>query len=140
MDFDDILIMIIIAVTISLMGMTLEVYSAQMYSDIVLHMQQLDIIDTTSVLEACLKDGDNYIDIETLDEAHNYGSIKTFCGVKDDYLIASLSGAKIVDLETNKKWVFGAFMDMFAGNSHNVFVSIRDGENIHVGKLYTQAE
>ncbi|MFH1445720.1 MAG: hypothetical protein ABIF08_04570 [Nanoarchaeota archaeon] len=144
MDFDDVMIIILLAVVLFGVGIGIQTFSEKTQMNIQLDMRQMSLLDSTSILEACLKSEDtDYIDIETL---RSLGSTATdfrgFCeGTerKQLYNLPQLAGAKVVDLKTKEEWKSIDFDELLTQeNTHTVFVNINDDETVHVGKLYVQ--
>jgi hypothetical protein len=103
----------------------------------------LNAIDTAHLIEVCLKDGKDFISAEDLDIKS--GDIDDIC----KYMFPGLSDisakAKVVDLEKkdvggeNKEWDFGYKQE--SGNpSHNIYINIKYGDEIHIGRLYVQVK
>jgi hypothetical protein len=89
--------------------------------------EQLNTIDLAYLAEDCLmEDGEYYIRSETLDAFP--GDIRSVCG-----LMIEKGGVMITNVETDEKWDFGySGSDRFR---HEIFVNIKEGDEIHVGKL-----
>ena len=120
----------------------LAFFSSEMIVNIDVKMNDLDIVDATNVLKTCLEtEEQDYIDTITLDDVNLRLGFDSYCEDRDYYL-SYLSAAKVIDLETvpEKEWKFGNFIENRVGKSHSIFVNIKDGDVVHVGKLYTQVE
>jgi len=109
-----------------------------MQADILIDMQEYDMIDAASVLEDCLKtDGERYIEKPALEQASASG-FSSFCGQKGYYLYP-ISGAKVTNIDTGESWTMGDFQENFPGSSHEIFVNIKEGDTVYVGRLYVHS-
>ncbi|RKY01284.1 MAG: hypothetical protein DRP54_03990 [Spirochaetes bacterium] len=90
-------------------------------------------VDASHLVENCLKDEAEFIDREYLDRLVEEGKTDV-CKIESCKLCGIGIGVKIKDLETGKEWNFK--YDESSRNKHFIYTNIKDGENIHVGRIY----
>lgn len=105
-------------------------------------MGYLNTVDATHFVEACLKNGNEYILASDLDSKS--GDMGEICRNSFPMLSEVSARAKVVDLEKDvggkeKAWVFG-WSEGSGDPSHQIYVNILDGNEIHVGRLYVQTK
>ena len=131
-----------VVAVVSIIASIFTIAPDKIASDIEVYMENIDILDATNILESCLiTDGYNFIEPKTITDANIYmDGFKGYCKDKKGYFLSVLSGAKIFDLETQpeEEWVLGDFKDDFTGFTHSIFINIKNGDSVHVGKMFVQ--
>ncbi len=105
--------------------------------------EYLNAIDAAHLIELCLKNGKDFISAGDLDIKS--GDIDHICKHMFPGLSDISAKAKVVDLEKkdaggkNKEWDFG-YREGSGNPSHNIYINIKDGNMIHVGRLYVEVK
>ncbi len=107
------------------------------------NVEYLNSIDAAHLIETCLEEGRDYISVTSLDSKS--GDIDDVCKFMFPGLSDISARAKVVDLEKkgsdgkDKIWNFG-WKEGSDNPSHIIYVNIKDGNEIRVGRLYVQTE
>ncbi len=105
-------------------------------------MGYLNTVDAAHFVDVCLREGRGYMLASDLDAKS--GSIGDLCKDKFPMLSDISARAKVIDLEKKiageeKTWSFGWSVGS-RDPHHQIYVNIKDGNDIHVGRLYVQTE
>jgi hypothetical protein len=105
-------------------------------------MGYLNTVDAAHFVEECLSEGKDYISAGFLDSST--GNIADICMSRFPMLSEVSARAKVVDLERevsgeSKAWLFG-WSGGSSDPSHQIYVSILDGDEVHVGRLHVQTK
>ncbi len=96
-------------------------------------IEDMNSVDIANMIEACFAGEENhYIEWSFL----QYNDGKDVCAICQ---LCSLDiGLKVTDFEkeTDNNWFFG--FEGSKGIDHEIFVNIKDGSEIHLGRMYVQ--
>jgi len=99
--------------------------------------KDLDAIDASHIIERCLTGGNQYISVNFLNAMEN----KNICEIKECMLCGKI-GFRIEDMQGdfNGKNTWNFYYDGDGKHTHEIFVNIGDGKDVHVGKLYVEVK
>lgn len=124
-------VLIFISVVVSL-GVFVGTYLINYQGVLHESSKNLHTVDIAHLVKECFEKGKSYIDSKFLTTVRG----KSICELCD--ICGMNAGVKIEDLETQKTWEFE-----YTGSkkySHKIFVDILEGNEIHLGRIYVEAE
>jgi len=98
-------------------------------------IDELASVDAANMIEGCFSNGNGLIELDFLMSNED----TAVCDIEACGLCEIDVGVKIADIEKEsgkKQWSFG--FDQSKGTDHEIFINIKDGTAVHVGKMYVQ--
>ena len=95
-------------------------------------IEDMNSIDAANIIAECLKNNGDFIETGFLSANDN----NNVCDIAACKICQIDIGLKVKDTETHQNCLFG--FDDSEGTDHEIFITIKCGDEIHVGRLYVQ--